>query len=86
MTRSCESSSSRQEIIIEPWRTARGEDYLPLVNKEALRLLCCCTVQCRWGVHGRACWTTCRDLRFDVPLGVILLLVNTWAISRDPRH
>ena len=54
-----------------------GLHYLLLVIKEPLRLQRPAPL-----LITRECWTPCRVLRFDVPMGVTIL-VNTWAIGRN---
>ncbi|CAN6212657.1 unnamed protein product [Urochloa humidicola] len=53
--------------------------YLPLVIKEALRLHPPATLILR------ECRSPCRVLGFDVPVGA-MVLVNAWAIGRDPSY
>ncbi|CAO2197961.1 unnamed protein product [Urochloa humidicola] len=57
-----------------------GLRYLPLVIKEALRLHPPATL------IPRACRSPCsKVLGFDVPVGA-MVLVNAWAIGRDPTY
>ncbi|CAN6200197.1 unnamed protein product [Urochloa humidicola] len=66
-----------QEIVTE--ESLSVLHYLPLVVKEALRLHPPATLILR------ECRSSCRVLGFDVPVGA-MVLVNAWAISRDPSY
>ncbi|CAN6219865.1 unnamed protein product [Urochloa humidicola] len=66
-----------QEIVTE--ESLSVLHYLPLVVKEALRLHPPATLILR------ECRSPCRVLGFDVPVGA-MVLVNAWAISRDPSY
>jgi hypothetical protein len=76
------SSSKFRDMMSCWWGTtaAIGGENLLLVIKEALWLQRPVPL-----LIPRECWTPCRVLRFDVPVGV-MILVNTWAIGRNSRH
>jgi len=70
-------AGAEQKMVTED--SVGGLGYLPLVIKEALRQHPPAPL-----LIPRECRSPCRVLGFDVPAGA-MVLVNAWAIGRDPK-